>query len=126
MIYYICWSFYLILKFFGYREDVKVTVNDKKVSRLVNRKAGIDDALKEASTKQEVIVGTINRFDSNIIPYLTPHTNDECFKAILKCHKFDATVTGRRYTLFSKILENNKIGQFLAMTFLNGLIVLTS
>lgn len=41
----------LILGFLGEREDVNVTVNDKKVSRLVNRKDDVDDALKMASTR---------------------------------------------------------------------------
>ncbi|MGH2236516.1 ABC-three component system protein, partial [Enterococcus faecalis] len=37
---------------------------------------------------------------------------------ILKCLNADATVPARKYTVFSEILENNEIGQFLAMTFL--------
>ena len=64
----------LILGFLGEREDVNVTVNDKKVSRLVNRKDDVDDALKMASTRPEVIADTINKFESDIVPYLNPHT----------------------------------------------------
>ncbi|MFW8617743.1 hypothetical protein ACOJB1_07690 [Enterococcus innesii] len=71
-----------------------------------------------ASTRPEVIADTTNRFESDIAPYLNPHTEDDCFEAILKCLNADATVPARRYTVFSEILENNKIGQFLAMTFL--------
>ncbi|MGJ0751441.1 ABC-three component system protein [Enterococcus durans] len=104
--------------FLGEREDVNVTVNDKKVSRLVNRKDDVDDALKMASTRPEVIADTINKFESDIVPYLNPHTEDDCFEAILKYLNADATVPARRYTVFSEILENNEIGQFLAMTFL--------
>lgn len=108
----------LILGFLGEREDVNITVNDKKVSRLVNRKDDVDDALKMASTRPEVIADTINKFESDIVPYLNPHTEDDCFEAILKCLNADATVPARKYTVFSEILENNEIGQFLAMTFL--------
>lgn len=90
----------LILGFLGEREDVNVTVNDKKVSRLVNRKDDVDDALKMASTRPEVIADTINKFESDIVPYLNPHTEDDCFEAILKCLNADATVPARKYTVF--------------------------
>lgn len=111
----------LLLGFLGNRDDVNVNVDNKKVSRLVNRKDDVDDALKMASARHEVIVDTIDCFEAEVIPVLNPHTQDDSFDAILKCLNADATVPAVKFTEFSKLFDDNQVNKFLAMTFLYAL-----
>ncbi|GFH40264.1 ABC-three component system protein [Lactococcus insecticola] len=111
----------LILGFLGDREEVNVTIDDKKVSNLVKRKNDVEDALKMASARTEVIADIIKCFESKVVPILNPHTKDDAFETILNCLNVDATVPARKYTEFSNLLNNNEIGKFLALTFLYAL-----
>ena len=98
-----------------------VDIDGKMISNLVHRKTEIHDAIKEASTKPEVIAEAVEYFNSEVLPMLNPHTGDDTYNNLVSAIKEDLTVAeGKRQSLID-LYTADKRGEFLAKALMYAL-----
>lgn len=101
-----------------------ITVNEfidfsaTTITRLINREREVQDAIKKASARPEVIANAINYFKDVVVPDLNPHLQDDTFSNLIKLLEKDVTVPNKKYKELAAYYSANKIGEFLARSFL--------
>ncbi|WP_165620521.1 ABC-three component system protein [Streptococcus equi] len=108
----------LVLNSIATRDDVLVNIDDKKVSRLINRKIEIDEAIKTASAHQQTTIDVIEYFKNEICPLLNPHNKNDAFLNILHCINNDTSVPAKKYSELNSFLEHDDEVSFLGYAFL--------
>lgn len=82
-----------ILELVATHPSVNVDVNDKMISKLVNRKSDVHKEIKAGAGRREVISGVRSRIKEEVIDIINPVLMDDTCSQILECMSGDKTVS---------------------------------
>ncbi|HFI0076864.1 TPA: ABC-three component system protein [Streptococcus suis] len=108
----------LVFESIASRDDVQVTIGDKKVSNLIQRKDDVPNPIQVSSTKSDTIAEVTVHFHDNILPLLNPHMKEDVFHNILRCINNDTSVPVKKYEELNQFLEQSDESAFLSRAFL--------
>lgn len=97
------------------------SLNSKKISRLVSRDDPVPDCLRQASSIQEVIDGTIDYFKKEVMSDLNPHLQDDTIDKFVKLIDIDTTIPDSKKKSLMEYHEAGEDARFLAEIFLYAL-----
>ena len=97
------------------------SIDDRKITRLVQRKIEVDNAFIQASNDDDLIKSTLENFEKNICVDLRIHNKQDIFENILKCINNDSETSPKKYDELATYLENGQEVEFLAYSFLYAL-----
>lgn len=97
------------------------SIDDRKITRLVQRKIEVDNAFIQASNDDNLIKSTLENFEKNICVDLSIHNKQDIFENILKCINNDSETSPKKYDELATYLENGQEVEFLAYSFLYAL-----
>ncbi|HFH9952943.1 TPA: ABC-three component system protein [Streptococcus suis] len=100
---------------------IQTSIDDRKITRLVQRKIEVDNAFIQASNDKNHIQETLKNFETNIYSDLRIHSKQDIFDNILKCIKNDSEASTTKYNELATYLENGQENEFLAYSFLYAL-----
>lgn len=108
----------LLLESVTQQEGVCVDVNSKMISNLVNQKSEVHDAIKTASSRQEVIDEAIEYFNTTVFPKLSPHTKDDVLYKLSNLLDKDTGIPKTKKDKLIILYRKEIYGKFLALSFL--------
>ena len=92
--------------------------NKKTISKLKNQRINVPKALVSASSSLTIIEGTVDYFNTRVIPILNPHTADNLFSNLTTLIKNDSATCDVKRKKLIDFHDSNMLGEFLALTFL--------
>ncbi|WP_105141000.1 ABC-three component system protein [Streptococcus suis] len=100
---------------------ITTSIDDRKITRLVQRKIEVDSAFIQASNDHNIIQATLKNFEKNICSDLRIHNKQDIFDNILKCINSDSEASPKKYDELARYLENGQEVEFLTYSFLYAL-----
>lgn len=100
---------------------ITTSIDDRKITRLVQRKIEVDSAFIQASNDCNIIQATLKNFEKNICSDLRIHNKQDIFDNILKCISSDSEASPKKYDELATYLENGQEVEFLTYSFLYAL-----
>ncbi|WP_238144994.1 hypothetical protein, partial [Streptococcus suis] len=76
---------------------ITTSIDDRKITRLVQRKIEVDSAFIQASNDHNIIQATLKNFEKNICSDLRIHNKQDIFDNILKCINSDSEASPKKY-----------------------------
>ena len=100
---------------------IPTSLDDRKITRLVQRKIEVDNAIIQASNDLNLIQETLQNFEKNICTDLRIHSKQDIFNNILECINNDPEASPQKYNELAAYLENGQEVDFLSYSFLYAL-----
>lgn len=97
-----------------------IDINDTFVSNLLKQKKPVPDEIKSASADPKVITETHSYFNSDIMPYLNPHTKEDMLENLTRIIKNSDISVKKQAELLSKYTSGD-VAKFLSNSFLYAL-----
>lgn len=88
------------------------------ITRLINREREVQDSIKKASARPEVITNAIHYFKDIVVPDLNSHMQDDTCSGLIKLLEKDVTVPNKKCEELAAFYHTNEVGEFLARSFL--------
>jgi len=98
--------------------DDYIDLSSTMITHLVKQNREVPDAIKKASAKHEVIANAIHYFEDVVVSDLNPHLKDDLCSAMITLFETDSSVSKSKADELSSLYHQNKIGEFLARSFL--------
>ena len=76
---------------------IPTSLDDRKITRLVQRKIEVDNAIIQASNDLNLIQETLQNFEKNICTDLRIHSKQDIFNNILECINNDPEASPQKY-----------------------------
>lgn len=108
----------LLLESVTKQDGVLVDVDSKMISNLVKQKKDVHEAIKNASSRPVVIDKAIKYFNETVVPALNPHTSDDTLRKLIALLNNDTDITPEKRDELIKLHSDEKLGEFLALSFL--------
>lgn len=94
-------------------DNVRVTVEEKNISALVNRNENLNGNIVAGAKNPANRESIYNYFDKKIVPKIVSIQLTEACYNILQAIKKDTTIPERNYDVFNKLYEEEKYTDFL-------------